>query len=50
MNTLNNAINDYLGYSYNLYKRLHAIYKDITKSLVNLSILIVTKIQCWLKH
>lgn len=29
MNTLNNAINDYLGYSYNLYKRLHAIYKDI---------------------
>lgn len=29
MNTLNNAINDYLGYSYNLYKRLKEIYKDI---------------------
>ena len=29
MNTLNNAINDYLGYSYNLYKRLNTIYKDV---------------------
>ncbi len=30
MNTLNNAINDYLGYCNNLYKRLNTIYKDIS--------------------
>lgn len=29
MSTLDNAINDYLGYCKNLYDRLHAIYKDI---------------------
>lgn len=29
MSTLDNAINDYLGYSYNLYKRLNTIYKDV---------------------